>query len=66
MSKDQVQKLAEDRGQSSAALEDYQKRLLDVKRESQQLRESVEESQSKVGSSRVGVAELQVEVEKLR
>ncbi|KAA8550078.1 hypothetical protein F0562_001762 [Nyssa sinensis] len=63
---DQVQKLTEDRFQSSATLENSQKRFLDVRKSSLQLRESLEESQSKVGKSRVGLVELQIELEKER
>ncbi|XP_042504874.1 E3 ubiquitin-protein ligase BRE1-like 1 isoform X2 [Macadamia integrifolia] len=63
---EQVQKLTEDRRHSSAALESTQKRLTDVRKESQLLRSSLEESQSKVERSRVSVAELQVELEKER
>ncbi|XP_010264387.1 PREDICTED: E3 ubiquitin-protein ligase BRE1-like 1 isoform X2 [Nelumbo nucifera] len=58
-----VEKLAEDRCQSLSTLENTQKKLADVKRESQQLKESLEESQSKVEMRRVNVAELQVELE---
>lgn len=66
MCSDQVQKLAEDRLQSSGALANLQKRLLDANRLSQQTRELVEESQSKVGKSRVRLGELQIEIEKER
>lgn len=66
MCSEQVQRLAEDRWHSSAAFESTQKRMLGVRRESQQLRESLEESQSKVEKCRVGVAELHVELEKER
>ena len=62
----QVQRLAEDKCQSSEALENTQKRLLDVRRESQRLRESLARSQSKVERSRMGVAELKMELEKER
>ncbi|XP_059633890.1 E3 ubiquitin-protein ligase BRE1-like 1 [Cornus florida] len=63
---DQVQKLAEDRFQNSATLENTQKKLLDVRKSSQQLMWSLEESQSKVDKNRVGLAELQIELEKER
>ncbi|GFS39294.1 histone mono-ubiquitination 1 [Actinidia rufa] len=66
MCSDQVQKLAEDRFQSLATLENTQKKLLDVRKSSQQLRESLEKSQSKVEKSRVGLAGLQIELEKER
>lgn len=63
---DLVQKLAEDRIQSSLALENTQKRLLDVRKSSLQLRETLEELQSKIDKSRVDLAELQIELEKER
>lgn len=61
-----VQKLAEDRAQNSLALENTQKRLLDVRKSSQQLRETLEELQSKIDKSRVDLAQLQIELEKER
>ncbi|GFY92696.1 histone mono-ubiquitination 1 [Actinidia rufa] len=66
MCSDQVQKLAEDRFQSLATLENTQKKLLDVRKSSPQLRESLERSQSKVEKSRVGLAGLQIDLEKER
>lgn len=66
MCSDQVQKLAEDRLQSSGTLANVQKRLLEVSRLSQEARESVEESQSKVDKSRVSLVELQIELERER
>ncbi|PSS24116.1 E3 ubiquitin-protein ligase BRE1-like [Actinidia chinensis var. chinensis] len=66
MCSDQVQKLAEDRFQSLATLENTQKKLLDVRKSSLQLRESLERSQSKVEKSRVGLAGLQIDLEKER
>ena len=66
MCSDQVQKLAEDRFQSLATLENTQKKLLDVRKSSQQLRESLERSQSKVEKSRVGLVGLQIDLEKER
>lgn len=66
MCSDQVQKLAEDRLQSLGTLANFQKRLLDVTRLSQQARESLEDSQSKVDKSRVSLGELQIELEKER
>lgn len=63
---EQVQRLAEEKLQSSGSLENTQKRLLDVRRLSQQARESLEESQSKVDRSRVAHLELQLELEKER
>ena len=66
MCSDQVQRLAEDRFQSLATLENTQKKLLDVRKSSQQLRESLERSQSKVEKSRVGLVGLQIDLEKER
>ena len=63
---EQIQKLVEDKYQSSAALENTQKRLLEVRRSSQQFRESLEELQSKVNKSRAIVTELQIELERER
>ncbi|KAH9788555.1 E3 ubiquitin-protein ligase BRE1-like 1 [Citrus sinensis] len=48
---DQAQRLAEDRSQNSANLENTQKRLSDVRKSSVQVRGSLEESQSKVKAS---------------
>lgn len=66
ISSDQVQRLAEQRFQNSGALENTQKRLLDVRRSSQQAQESLEESQSKVERSRGALLELQIELERER
>lgn len=63
ISSDQVKRLAEEKFQNSGTLENTQKRLLDVGRSSQQARESLEESQSKVDSSRGALLELQIELE---
>jgi len=63
---DQLQKLAEDKLQSSVTLENTQRRLSDVRRQSQQVRDTVVEMQSKIGSNRVTCMELQVELEKER
>ena len=63
---DQVQKLAEKRFQNSISLENTQKRLSDVRRSSNQARESLEESQSKIEKSRVALVELQIELERER
>ncbi|KAM1018944.1 hypothetical protein ACFX2C_040512 [Malus domestica] len=64
--KDHVQKVAEDKLQKQITLENTQKRLLEVRRQSQQLREALAASQSKVGESRKGLSELQLELEKER
>lgn len=63
---DQCQRLAEDKIQSSANLENIQRRLLDVRRSSQQARDTVDEVQSKVGIGRVTCMELQVDLERER
>lgn len=63
---DLVQKLAEERVQNSLALENTQKRLLDVTKSSQHLGETLEESQSKIDTSRVDLAQMQIELEKER
>jgi len=63
---DQLQKLAEDKLQSSVTLENTQRRLSNVRRQSQQVTDMVVEMQSKIGSNRVTRMELQVELEKER
>ncbi|TKY66301.1 E3 ubiquitin-protein ligase BRE 1 [Spatholobus suberectus] len=63
---DQLQRLAEDKLQSSVTLENTQRRLSDIRRQSQQVRDTVVEMQSKIGSNRVTRMELQVELEKER
>lgn len=63
---DHVHRLAEDRAQNSATLDNSNKRLSDVKKSSVPVRESLEESQSKAGGSRLSLMELQIELEKER
>ncbi|GAV90855.1 zf-C3HC4_3 domain-containing protein [Cephalotus follicularis] len=63
---DQVQKLAEDRFQNSVNLENTQKRLLEVRKSSDQARESLEELQSKIDNIRLVHLELQTELERER
>ncbi|KAL6005066.1 ubiquitin-like modifier hub1 [Asimina triloba] len=63
---EQVGKLQEDAWQSSLALENTKKRLLDVQVETQQLRQRLSESQSKVERSRLDLAEVQIELENER
>lgn len=63
---DQVQKLSETRVQKTAALENSQRRLQDIRRASQQLTDSLDESQSKVERSRANLMDLQIELEKER
>lgn len=66
MCSDQVQKLSEDRSQSIATLENTEKKLSDVRKSSQQLKESLDRSQSKVEKGRVTLAELQIGLENER
>lgn len=66
MCRDQIQKLAEDKFQRAITLENTQKRLSDVRKSSQQAQEALEESQSKVDRSRMGLSELQIELERER
>ncbi|KAL3537048.1 hypothetical protein ACH5RR_000414, partial [Cinchona calisaya] len=66
MCSDHIQRLAENRVKSSVSLENNQKRLVDLGKSAQQLRETIEESQSKVDINRVGLAEVQIETEKER
>ncbi|XP_057998195.1 E3 ubiquitin-protein ligase BRE1-like 1 isoform X3 [Hevea brasiliensis] len=63
---DQVHKLKEEKFQNSSTLENTQKRLVDVRKSSNQARESLEDSQSKVGRSRAALLELQIELERER
>lgn len=63
---DQVQRLAEDRVQNSVTLENCQRRLLDASKSSQRMTQSLEESQSKLDNSRIGLAKLQIDLEKER
>ncbi|KAI4340768.1 hypothetical protein MLD38_025575 [Melastoma candidum] len=60
---EKVQKRAEERNQDSSALEISQKRLMDVRRLSDQVRVSLEDLTSKVEDSRGTFGELQVEME---
>lgn len=63
---DYRQRLAEDRAHSMAAGENTQRRLLDVRKSSQQVMNTLEEAQSQVDRSRACLAELQIELEKER
>lgn len=63
---DQIQKLVEDKFQSSVMMDSTQKKLLEVKRSSEQSWGSLEKSQSKVDQSRGALLELQIELEKER
>ena len=66
MSSDQIQKLAEDRVQGLANLEIVQKKMLDVQKSCQPLRETLDTLQSKVEQSRSALVSLQIELEKER
>ncbi|KAL0464585.1 UNVERIFIED_CONTAM: E3 ubiquitin-protein ligase BRE1-like 1 [Sesamum latifolium] len=63
---DHIQRLAEDRVQNAASLENSQRRLLDVRNSSQQLMGTLDEAQSQVEGSRASLAQLQIELEKER
>ncbi|KZV49042.1 hypothetical protein F511_10993 [Dorcoceras hygrometricum] len=63
---DQIQRLTEDRVRNSANLENIQKRLLDTRKSSQQLMDTLEGAQSRVDGSRMSLTELQIELEKER
>lgn len=63
---DHIQKIEDDKLRDTDTLENTQKRLLDVRIASQQTRESLDQSQSKVEESRTTQAELQIELEKER
>ncbi|KAK3221463.1 hypothetical protein Dsin_008488 [Dipteronia sinensis] len=63
---DRVQKLAEDRSHDSATLKNTQKKLLDMKTLSLQIRESLEELQSKVDKSGLALMGVLIELEKER
>ncbi|KAL3814984.1 hypothetical protein ACJIZ3_016252 [Penstemon smallii] len=63
---DHAQRLAESRVHNTAAGEDSKIRLLDVKKSSQQLMDTLEEAQFEVDNDRVYHAQLQIELEKER
>ena len=63
---DQAQRLAEHKFQGTFQLENTQKRLMDVRRSSQQARDSLEESQSKVVKGRSTLSEMRIDLEKER
>ncbi|XP_038982477.1 E3 ubiquitin-protein ligase BRE1-like 1 isoform X3 [Phoenix dactylifera] len=60
---EQVGKLAEDGSRNCVILENAQRRLLDVRSEPQQLRQSLDGIQSKVEASQLDVTELLIELE---
>ncbi|XP_048447748.1 E3 ubiquitin-protein ligase BRE1-like 1 isoform X2 [Pyrus x bretschneideri] len=64
--KNHIQKVAEDKLQKQITLENTRKRLLEVRRQSQQLWEALDASQSKVEKSHNGLSDLQLELEKER
>lgn len=63
---DQVGRLVEDGWQNSTSLGDAQRRLTDIEREYQQIKQSLGERQSNAASSRQEVAELLIKLEKER
>ncbi|KAI3444762.1 hypothetical protein Pfo_001427 [Paulownia fortunei] len=63
---DHLQRHAEDKVHNAAAGENTQRRMLDVRKSSQQLMGTLEEAQSQVDRSRAFLAELQIELEKER
>ncbi|GAA0169149.1 hypothetical protein LIER_23694 [Lithospermum erythrorhizon] len=63
---DQVRRVAEDQGQNRSTLDNTQRRLLDMKKSSHQVKAKLEEAQSKVEESRLGFLDLQIELEKER
>ncbi|KAL6124537.1 hypothetical protein ACLB2K_077049 [Fragaria x ananassa] len=63
---DQLQRLAEHKFQGAVQLENTQKRLMDVRRSSQQAWDSLEESQSKVVKGRLTLSEMQIDLENER
>ncbi len=63
---DRVGKLQEDGWQQSVSLSNYQRKLVDVHRDAQKLMQSLDGIQANVGSSRLEVADLLIELEKER
>jgi len=63
---DQLQRMSDDKFQCSVTSENTQRRLSDIRKQTQQIRDTVVEMQSKIGSNRVTRMELQVELEKER
>ncbi|XP_050385967.1 E3 ubiquitin-protein ligase BRE1-like 1 [Argentina anserina] len=63
---DQLQRLADHKFQGAVQLENTQKRLMDVRRSSQQARDSLEESQSNVVKGRLTLSQLQLDLERER
>ena len=50
----------------TVSLENNQKKVIDIRKSAQQLRETIEDSQPKVDSNRVDLAEVQIETERER
>ncbi|WCJ22965.1 E3 ubiquitin-protein ligase BRE1-like 1 [Euphorbia peplus] len=63
---DQVHSLTKEKSQKSVALENTRKRFSDVRKSSNQARESLDASQFKVERSRAALSDLQIELEKER
>lgn len=63
---DHVQRLAENRVKLTVSLENNQKKVIDIRKSAEQLRETIEDSQSKVDRHRVDLAEVQIETERER
>uniref|UniRef100_A0A0E0KTK4 E3 ubiquitin protein ligase n=1 Tax=Oryza punctata TaxID=4537 RepID=A0A0E0KTK4_ORYPU len=63
---DRIGKLQEDGWQQSVSLSNYQRKLVDVHRDAQKLMQSLDGIQANVGSSRLEVADLLIELEKER
>uniref|UniRef100_A0A0D9W7W9 E3 ubiquitin protein ligase n=1 Tax=Leersia perrieri TaxID=77586 RepID=A0A0D9W7W9_9ORYZ len=63
---DRVGKLQEEGWQQSVSLSNYQRKLVDAHRDAQKLMQSLDGIQAKVGSSRLEVADLLIELEKER
>jgi chromosome segregation ATPase len=66
ISSDQIQRLAENRVKSTGLLENNQKRMVDLNKSSEQMKETIEETQLKVDGNRVRLAEVQIETEQER
>lgn len=63
---DQIQRLADHKFQGAMQLENTQKKLMDLRRSSQQARDSLEESQCKVVKGRMTLSEMQIDLERER
>ncbi|KAI3743766.1 hypothetical protein L1987_56832 [Smallanthus sonchifolius] len=63
---DQIQRMSETRVQKTVALENTQRRQQDTRRTSQQVTDSLDESQTKLDTSRANLMDLQIKLEKER